>query len=610
MKVILRWLLVAILVIPIYGIYRSINKLSSSDGGLTVEYITGETPGFYITGVQSGGAADNVGLQVGDRLALVEGQKPEASDQLWAEGLFGDTLDLTVERAGEFWEFHIPTAYPDPLAFLPEVVFPIIAILLLIAGLIAFCVVADNTIATIFYLFCISSATSLSPLPLELKLPGVISLTESLYLPLPYSAGIFTAMLFLLLALYFPRKKQWVEKAVWLPAVVVMFCSGWAVLVATFSYIQVTHAADLSYLHLPPSFFDYPIRLLIMIAGLVALVHSYFTLRNPALRRRLSYIIWGSIFGIAPLEAANIITLLNNYFDLSYLLNHQHLFLYPLILVPLSFGFVILRQRVWNLLGFLSRALVFGLSIAIALAIAITIAWLLALYLPDWVNWQHNLTIIAVTALIFGLGFMPLSRALLYLEDRFIRRENFQLKRQLSELASELPHFRRPERFLQILTNRLEKTYGAVKSYLYCAGEEKVHSSGRTNEVYFPNDGGLAGWFKTEPRSINVREDGEELEERLTREELKVLSDLEAELLVPMEIGDELIGWIMLTSRENGKNYSPEETKELHIFSSAIACQIARVLCTDIANKESKGSKKMSKEIGELRNLPRKKSRK
>lgn len=127
MKVILRWLLVAILVIPIYGIYRNINKLNSSDGGLTVEYVTGETPGFYIARVQSGGAPDNVGLQVGDRLVLIEGQKPEASDQLWAEGLFGDTLDLTVERTGELREFHIPTAYPDPLAFLPEVASPIAA---------------------------------------------------------------------------------------------------------------------------------------------------------------------------------------------------------------------------------------------------------------------------------------------------------------------------------------------------------------------------------------------------------------------------------------------------------------------------------------------------
>jgi hypothetical protein len=578
MKIILRWLLIALLIIPAYGIYRNINKLGSSDGGLTVEYIAGDAPGFYITGVQSGGAADDAGVQAGDRLVLVEGQEIEGSDQLWSQGFWGDTLDITVERAGELQDFHISTAYSDPLALLSEVVAPFVAILLLAAGLIAFCLVTENTVATVFYLFCISFATSLSPLPLEFRLPGFLSLLESLYLPLPYAADIFTAMFLLLLALYFPRRKQWLERAAWLPAVVVMFCSAWAVLVATFGYMQVARSADLNYLHFPISFFDYPLKLLIMIAALVTLVHSYFTLQNPALRRRLTYIIWGSVLGIAPLEAVNIITLLNNYFDLSYLLNRHHLFLYPLVLVPFSFGYAVLRRKVWNLLSLLSRILVLALSIAIALAIVVAISWWLTNYLPEWAGWQYNLLVIIATALIFGAGFVPLLRALLYLEERYIRREEYQLGRRLSELAGELPNFRNADRFLRILTDRLEKSYRAVKCYLFYLRAEKILSSGRAKELYFPSDGGLVAWLKTEPGSINFREDGEELAERLTREELKVLSNLEIELLAPLAIGDELIGCLMLTSKENGESYTPSEAKELRIFASAIACQIGRVL--------------------------------
>ncbi len=609
MKTLTRWLLIVLIIIPLYGVYRNVLELVKCDQGLTIEYLAGESPGFFITAVEEGGNAESAGLQVGDKLISVEGQEPQAADQLWEDRLFGKTLDLTVEREGELLEFSILLEPPSPLKFLQDSALTVVATIFLLSGLIVYLSTTTGRIPAIFLLLCISAATALSPIPVELRLPSALNLIDRLYIPLSTAAGFLFGMFILLLSLHFPKQKRVIDKAPWLPATVIMFCLAGAIIFATFKYAHITQSPELSHLLLPIHSLNYPLGTILVLCAIFAFLHSHFTEENPAQRRRLRYLIWGTVLGVLPLLTYNIILLLSNFYALSHILRYSSAFIYPLILVPLSFGYAIVHRRVQDVTVVISRGLVYGLAIAPVIAVAVSIEWLLELYLVEWVGWGHNIILILSVTAIVALGFPPLRRAVEKFVELSVFREKFRLKRGLKELSRELPLFKNTDRMAQIFTTRLEKLYGAVNCYLYRVEGEVMRFIGKKEKPALPADGGLAVSLEVKPRAVYLPEEGEELEGHLTEEEAGRLKELEVELVVPLRIGDDNIAWIMLTGREDGRKYSPQEVDALHNFAEVIAPLLTHVLSEVRMWDEGDNLKRLTGEVASLRKLVEKRTK-
>lgn len=191
------------------------------------------------------------------------------------------------------------------------------------------------------------------------------------------------------------------------------------------------------------------------------LFNSYFRARTPALRLQLRWIMWG--VGVAALAFAL-------FFAVPYLLGRpissvsEVLGLGPLILVPLSFGYSIVRYRMMDVDVIVRRSFVHVLATAtvavLYLLLLLTVGDVVREINPTASTWVARGVTVAVM-LVITILFAPVKTWLQQTAERLFYGERYTLRTGLGEFGRALASTSELEPLLSSLAARLRRMLSA-----------------------------------------------------------------------------------------------------------------------------------------------------
>lgn len=526
--------------------------------------------------VQPGGPADQAGLRVGDTILAVDGlpvrSLPGLSHPLRSAEP-GDVLELTVLRDGAT-ESNVPLLleHPPRSEVAWDVARAVAALIALFVGSVVWMRRAQQ-LTFVFFLICLTIC-------LLLFFPYVASgasyfafarLTRDML-------SVLFPALFVHFFLLFPYERAVLRRR---PVLIPLLYAGSLVLFA----LEVTLLLELWPKSLQESVTTAN-ALMVTIAFAASFIASIWLFTQafrrtsvPSIRRKLRVALWGTIIGVIPIV---VVVILHGVFP-GRQIPADRLAVLALVLIPMAFGYAIVRHGVFDFEWIVKRSLVItGLTAVLILLYFLSYFLLRALLhtvtaLPG--------TLVSIIAFLFViLLFSPIRTRIEDFVDRSFYPERFESRRQLREFARSLPH--------------LSDEKGIIRACL----ESAARTLGIERGAYFPErrsgQGADYSWgipaMQTEQLQLGsvFRDPVVRRNEPLLREEIeadlpygyipesdnRTLSVLDASLLVPIATRGHRFGVAVLGRRIDGDAYSSSDLDILESLASqtALAMENAR----------------------------------
>ncbi len=201
-----------------------------------------------------------------------------------------------------------------------------------------------------------------------------------------------------------------------------------------------------------------------------ALLYRYRRMSTPVQRQQIKWVVFAMTILIGEVSAANlVVTVLPSYFPVPALSTQLHhlvsaiaIYLLP-ILFPLSFGFALLRYRLWDIDLIINRTLVYG-SLTGLLALVyfgLVIALQSVVHVLTGQVSQIPVVIVASTLAIAAL-FQPLRHRIQAIIDRRFYRRKYDAARTLEEfsltLRNEIELSQLREQLLNVVQETMQPT--------------------------------------------------------------------------------------------------------------------------------------------------------
>lgn len=209
--------------------------------------------------------------------------------------------------------------------------------------------------------------------------------------------------------------------------------------------------------------------------GAVVLVRRFFVNRQPLVRQRLKWAMWGTIAAIVPIVmfqfAKRIVVLPDDAYTAA-------LRTLPLALIPLSFGHSVVRYRLMDVDVVVRRTLVYAMTtIAIAMMIGAVALGLVFLAVGDNLS-TTEISLRALIAVLAMAGIVmlsePLKNFLQERADRFFYGERYDLRRGLLDFGRTLSATTALEPLLNALTERLRQVLDVEKVAVFIEDDEST----------------------------------------------------------------------------------------------------------------------------------------
>jgi len=320
------------------------------------------------------------------------------------------------------------------------------------------------------------------------------------------SAGlILFAPLFLHFSAIYPTRKQLFEKNRWratilyLPAMILLALSIGVYLRDQIVFVFPRAQTVLNY---SPGFVAAFNRVVVfqlvvaLVASAVLLIRRFIISKNTVARQQLKWVVWGSALAIAPF------TLL---YSVGYLLGAESdgsltdVAIMPLVLIPLSFGYSVVRYRLMDVELVVRRAAVYALTtLAIAMAIG-GVVYLAGLYaLSGGVASSNEITLrlilsVAVMAVIVMIA-APIKNFLQERVDRLFYGRRYDMRRSLLDFGRTLSATTALEPLLDSLITRLREVLNVERVAIFiedaraAAGYRVARTIGLSSETIVPPD--------------------------------------------------------------------------------------------------------------------------
>src|SRR5882757_10299061 len=391
--------------------------------------------------------ASAAGIHSGDiLLAINDVAVPRAAvvaNRLYHAGLWTQ-LRYKLSRNGEEFETRLITTPPHkPISV--ENYLRVVGLLYLFIGLFIFVRRWNAPRAVHFYVFCLVSFVVCSfhysgkwdPFDKEVYWTGIV-------------AGLFAPALLLHFALVFPERPESSRKSlmkfagVYLPPLALLTIH---VLVASYAggFVPTTRArVELDQLEL--GF----LALYFLAAGLIFNL-SYRRSRSGVLRQQLKWLTGGTLAGSLPFTLLYIVPYI---FDAATLLWMQFSAL-SLVLIPLCFGYAIIRYRLMDVDIIFKRGLAYTAATAGVLVVFFALIGLIGLVFHTQANgkWGGVLAIVIAASI-----FEPFRQWFQGRLDRFFYRDRLDYRRTLIEFGSALTNEVRLDPMLSSVLDRVSQT--------------------------------------------------------------------------------------------------------------------------------------------------------
>jgi PAS domain S-box-containing protein len=202
------------------------------------------------------------------------------------------------------------------------------------------------------------------------------------------------------------------------------------------------------------------------------LVWRFFKNRQPLVRQRLKWAMWGTIVALAPIVAFQIA---GRFFYLPEDTFSSALTTLPLALIPLSFGHSVVRYRLMDVDVVVRRALVYGMTtLTIAMMIGAVALGLVFLAVGSNLS-TTEITLRALIAIVaMGAIVMlsePLKKYLQERADRFFYGERYDLRHGLLDFGRTLSATTALDPLLHALSERLQQVLDVEKVAIFIEDE-------------------------------------------------------------------------------------------------------------------------------------------
>ncbi|HLG17702.1 MAG TPA: ATP-binding protein [Blastocatellia bacterium] len=331
---------------------------------------------------------------------------------------------------------------------------------------------------------------------------------------------------------------------------------------------------------------------LFFVIGGALLVRTYMRAQRDLLKHQLKWIIWGLglsvipvalLYSVAQLSALNVPGVSN--VEITPAL--ETLACVPLILIPLSFGYSIVRYRLMDVDVIMRRSFV-HVAATVALG-AIYMAVLLGV--SDLVKfiWQtadlnsfKTKVVVVVGMLVVAMLFAPIKNRLQIWADRWFYGERYTLRTGLQDFGRTLAQTTALPRLLDSLARRLSEMLSTEKVGIFIADPESpsgfrlAHASGITSDIALPPDTRTAMRVRSIGRGFITAADltgtdaGPGIELQQTGGEV---GD-ELYYYVPCVVRDRMIAVVGVGKTQSGALLTSEDTDLLRALSGYVAVAI------------------------------------
>jgi len=234
-----------------------------------------------------------------------------------------------------------------------------------------------------------------------------------------------------------------------------------------------------------------------LIASAFLLVRTLVRARSTVVRQQMKWVVWGSLLAIAPF------TLL---YGVGYLLGAQSdpwlidAAVLPLILIPLAFGYSVVRYRLMDVELVVRRVFVYALTtLAIALMIG-SVVYLAGLYAlgsdegftSGEITLRVVVAIVAMAAIVMVAG--PVKTFLQERVDRLFYGERYDLRHSLLDFGRTLSATTALDPLLDSLVSRLQQVMNVERIAIFiedgktASGYRAARAAGLSEQIIVPPD--------------------------------------------------------------------------------------------------------------------------
>jgi PAS domain S-box-containing protein len=232
------------------------------------------------------------------------------------------------------------------------------------------------------------------------------------------------------------------------------------------------------------------------VAGSALLIRTFVRSQKPLLRQQLKWIIWGLGLSVLPLTAFYIVP----YITRVRITPLMEMLAYgPLILVPLSFGYSIIRYRLMDVDVIMRRSFVHAMAtvavgaiyMAVLLAVGDLVKFIWAT--ADLNSWKTRAIVVA-GMLIVAMLFAPIKKKMQEWAERWFYGERYTLRTQLQEFGRTLAQTTALPQLLDSLVRRLSEMLSVRKVAIFIedlnsgSGFRLAHSWGLESDILLPDD--------------------------------------------------------------------------------------------------------------------------
>jgi signal transduction histidine kinase len=543
--------------------YATVVKIRLPQEGMNWSPITGEVLEVDPAGPAAGS------ISAGDQIISVNGVPAAQAARLYPGFRPGEVASMIVRSSSGERAISIRMEAASPLRLAQRMAPLVVALAFLIIGTLVLGLGGGNPQARLFFLFALTGSSVLASGSLSTSGPGW---TSTLFNVLLRLAGPISVHLHL----HFPEER---DASRWRIPLVALYGAG-ILLSLPFLYpgAPAIQASQLNTVFFAAGRLFVTLNLLLVV---VLLVRAYRQAGSVQVRQKIRLVALGGSLALLLLIALIVgpeVLILHAFVP-------YELGLFFLIILPLAYGYAILRHRLIRLEDFVNRGAAYTLVFVALVGIYLALASLFNRLLPA--GWLQRPVVNMLQVLILAGSSVPIYRRIQGLVDWVFYGGWYDYRSAVERITAGLSGLKDAAALAEQLTTRIRSTLRLDSAYLFVTSQGEslaLQSVGADSALpqepplAIPLHGmvGSALSQLSEPLSLEALQDHLK-EAPLTKDERAVLALLRQYLIVPIRGSDRLLGLLALGQRQGGERFSAEDLGILRVVARHSAAAIENI---------------------------------